>query len=54
MPLSISNSAPSLAIRRSAFERVEFTRQMFDETLGLTPEEFRVEAGLIVIGPLVW
>lgn len=53
MPLSISNSAPSLAIRRSAFERVEFTRQMFDETLGLTPEEFRVEAGLIVIGPLV-
>lgn len=53
MPLSVSNSAPSLAIRRSAFERVDLTRQAFDEALGLTPEEFRVEAGLIVIGPLV-
>jgi hypothetical protein len=53
MPLSISNAAPSLAIRRTAFERVELTRQSFDEALGLTPEEFRMEAGLIVIGPLV-
>lgn len=53
MPLSISNTAPSLLIRRAAFERAELTRQAFDEALGLTADEFRVEAGLIVIGPLV-
>lgn len=53
MPLSLSNTAPYLAIRRSAFERADLTRQAFDETLGLTPDEFRMELGLIVIGPLV-
>lgn len=53
MPLSISSSSPSLAIRKSAFERADLSRQAFDDTLGLTPEEFRVEGGLIVIGPLV-
>ncbi|MEQ1692510.1 MAG: hypothetical protein ABMA00_14570 [Gemmatimonas sp.] len=53
MPLPVSNSAPSLAIRRSAFERAELTRQAFDEALGLTADEFRVESGLIVVGPLV-
>ncbi len=53
MPLSISSSAPSLIIRRSAFERANLTRQAFDEALGLTADEFRVEAGLIVVGPLV-
>ena len=52
MPLPVSNTAPSLAIRRSAFERADLTRQAFDEALGLTPDEFRVEAELIVIGPL--
>lgn len=53
MPLSVSSSAPSLIIRRSAFERADLTRQAFDEALGLTADEFRVEAGLIVVGPLV-
>jgi len=53
MPLTLSSSAPTLLIRRSAFERVELTRQAFDEALGLTPEEFRVEGGLIAIGPIV-
>jgi hypothetical protein len=53
MPLPVSNTAPSLIILRAAFERVELTRQAFDETLGLTPDEFRVEGGLIVVGPLV-
>ena len=45
MPLSLNNTAPSLAIRRSAFERANLTRQAFDETLGLTPDEFRMELG---------
>ena len=53
MPLSINNTAPSLLILRSAFERVELTRLAFDETLGLTDDEFRVEGGMIVVGPLV-
>ena len=53
MPLPIPNSAPCLFILRSAFERVELTRQAFDETLGLTADEFRVEGGLVVVGPLV-
>ncbi len=53
MPLTLSNTAPTLLIRRSAFERVDLTRQAFDEALGLTPDEFRVEGGLIAIGPLV-
>ena len=53
MPLPIANSAPSLLIRRDAFERAGMTRQAFDEALGLTPEEFRMEGTLIVIGPLI-
>ena len=53
MPLPVSNTAPSLVIRRSAFERADLTRQAFDEALGLTADEFRVEGELIVIGPLV-
>ncbi len=53
MPLSISSSAPSLVIRRGSFERVGLTRQSIDEALNLTPDEFRVEGNLVVIGPLV-
>ena len=51
MPLN--NTAPTLLIRKSAFERVEMTRAQVDEALGLTPEEFRIEGSLIAIGPLV-
>ena len=53
MPLPVSNIGPSLAILRSAFERADLTRQAFDEALGLTADEFRVEAELIIVGPLV-
>lgn len=53
MPLPIPNTSPSLVIRRASFERAELTRHAFDEALGLTADEFRVEGGLIVIGPLV-
>jgi hypothetical protein len=53
MALPLDNSAPTLFLRRSAFERVELTRDMFDQALGLTADEFRVEGGLIAIGPLV-
>ena len=53
MPTPLSHTAPTLFIRKSAFERAALTRQQFDEALGLTPDEFQVDGALIVIGPLV-
>ena len=53
MPLTLSSDAPSLLIRKSAFERVGLSRAQFDDALNLTADEFRLEGGLIVIGPLV-
>ena len=53
MALPLDNTAPTLFLLRSAFERVELTRDTFDQALGLTADEFRVEGGLIAIGPLV-
>jgi hypothetical protein len=53
MPLILSQTAPTLLIRKSAFERVGLTRAQFDEALNLTADEFRVEGGLIAVGPLV-
>ncbi|MBL8959080.1 MAG: hypothetical protein JNJ98_04445 [Gemmatimonadetes bacterium] len=52
MPLPLAAEYPSLVIRREAFERTGLTRTAFDERLGLTDEEFRVEGALIVIGPI--
>jgi hypothetical protein len=52
MPLSISHGHPTLLIRTAAYERVELSRARIDELLTLTDEEFRVEAGVIVIGPV--
>lgn len=52
MPLTIPADHPSLFIRKEAFERAGLTRQAFDERLGLTDEEFRVEGALVVIGPI--
>jgi len=52
MPLTLSRTAPTLLIRKSAFERVGLTRLQFDEALNLTADEFQLEGGLIAIGPL--
>jgi hypothetical protein len=52
MPLPLSPGAPTLFIRRDAFERVGLSRALFDEELSLTADEFRVEGALIAIGPL--
>lgn len=52
MPLPIPNVAPTLLIRREAFERAGLTRARFDERFNLTPDEFRVERGLVAVGPL--
>ena len=52
MPLSIPSGAPTLFIRRSAYEQSGLDRAAIDERLGLTPDEFRVEGALIAIGPI--
>jgi hypothetical protein len=52
MALLVARDAPTLFIRRAAYERTGLTRQAVDERLGLTPEEFRVEADLVAIGPI--
>lgn len=53
MPIPISHTAPTLLIKKSAFERVGLTRAQFDEALNLTDDEFHVEGGLVAVGPLV-
>ena len=53
MPLSVSQGSPTIFIRRTAFERVGLTRTALDERFNLTDEEFRVEGGVIAVGPLV-
>lgn len=52
MPIQIHAGAPTLFIRRSAYERSGLVRAAIDERLGLTPDEFRVEADTVVIGPV--
>ena len=52
MPLELSHDRAVILIRQSAFERGGLSRQAIDERYGLTEDEFRVEDGLIVLGPL--
>jgi hypothetical protein len=52
MPIPIVTGAPTLLLRRAAYESSGLTRAAIDERLGLTPDEFRVEEDLIAIGPI--
>ena len=52
MPSELSHGRAVVLIRQSAFERVGLSRQAIDERYNLTDEEFRVEEGLVLIGPL--
>ena len=52
MALSIDAGAPTLLIRRAAYEASGLTRTAIDGRLGLTSDEFRVEGDLVAIGPL--
>ena len=52
MPLRVSTGAPTLFMRRAAYEKSGLTRSALDERLGLTADEFRVEANLVAIGPI--
>lgn len=52
MPLAISEGLPTIFIRRDAFERAALVRSEIDSRFNLTDAEFRVEGGIIAIGPL--
>lgn len=52
MPFELSHDRAIILIRQSAFERAGLSRQAIDERYGLTDDEFRVEDGLVAIGPL--
>ncbi len=52
MAIDVPVGAPTLFIRKSAYDRSGLTRAALDERLGLTAEEFRVERDLIAIGPI--
>jgi hypothetical protein len=52
MPVSIAQGVPTLFIRRASFERAGLTRAAFDRQFTLTDDEFRVEGGLVCVGPL--
>ncbi len=52
MPLSVSNGLATIFVRKAAFESANLVREEIDEQFNLTDLEFRVEGGLIVIGPL--
>lgn len=52
MPLPVSTGAPTLLVRREAFERAGLQRAQVDERLNLTPDEFRIERDLIAVGPI--
>lgn len=52
MALAIPGGAPTMFIRRAAYEAHDLSRRALDERLGLTSDEFRVEGELVVIGPI--
>lgn len=52
MPLDAASGHPTLFIRKRSYERAGLTRAMLDETLGLAPDEFKVEGDLIALGPV--
>ena len=52
MALELAHGHAIILIRQSAFERSGITRSAIDERYNLTPDEFRVEEGLVVLGPL--
>jgi hypothetical protein len=52
MPIPVVTGAPTLFVRRAAYEASGLTRTAIDERLGLTADEFRVEGDLVAIGPI--
>ena len=52
MAIAVATGAPTLFIRRAAYEQSGLSRSTLDERLGLTAEEFSVDGELVAIGPI--
>jgi|SRR5712672_3036164 len=52
MALELPRGQTMVLIRQSAFEGSGISRAAIDERYNLTADEFRVEEGLVVLGPL--
>jgi hypothetical protein len=52
MALTVASGAPTVFIRRDAYESSGLSRAALDERLQLTADEFRVEGNLVAIGPI--
>jgi len=52
MPLILPAAAPTILIRREAYEGAGLQRSEIDRRYNLTDAEFRMEGNLIAIGPL--
>ena len=52
MALELAHGRAVVLIRQSAFERSGITRSAIDERYNLTADEFRVDEGLLLLGPL--
>jgi hypothetical protein len=52
MPLELPQNNAVVLIRQSVFEASGVTRAAIDERYNLTADEFRVEDGLVLVGPL--
>jgi hypothetical protein len=52
MPLEASHDRSVIIIRQDAYEKSGISRVALDERFNLTPEEFQVQEGLVVLGPL--
>ncbi|HEY8832013.1 MAG TPA: hypothetical protein VIM21_05845 [Gemmatimonadaceae bacterium] len=52
MALELAFGHAVVLIRQNAFERSGITRSAIDKRYNFTADEFRVEEGLVVLGPL--
>ena len=52
MALELAHGQAVVLIRQTAFERSGIARSAIDERYTLTADEFQVEEGLVVLGPL--
>ncbi|HEY3133867.1 MAG TPA: hypothetical protein VGJ47_04490 [Gemmatimonadaceae bacterium] len=52
MPFELGHGRAVILIRQSAFERAGLVRSTIDARYNLTDEEFHVEDGLVILGPL--
>ena len=52
MAVELRSGGAVILVRQAAFERSGISRTAIDERYNLTDQEFRVEDGVVIIGPL--